>query len=79
MKQLWKQILAAALCLLMAAAVFACKKTDDTVLQIAALKGPTGLGLAKLAENKSVSANSADTTLFFIVLSPKAFPRFRGK
>ena len=51
MKQLWKQILAAALCLLMAAAVFACKKTDDTVLQIAALKGPTGLGLAKLAEN----------------------------
>lgn len=30
---------------------FACKKTDDTVLQIAALKGPTGLGLAKLAEN----------------------------
>ena len=52
MKQLWKQILAAALCLLMAAAVFACKKTDDTVLQIAALKGPTGLGLAKLAENQ---------------------------
>ena len=51
MKQLWKQILAAALCLLMAAAVFACKKTDDTVLQIAALKGPTGLGLAMLAEN----------------------------
>ncbi len=51
MKQLWKQILASALCLLMAAAVFACKKTDDTVLQIAALKGPTGLGLAKLAEN----------------------------
>ena len=51
MTQLWKQILAAALCLLMAAAVFACKKTDDTVLQIAALKGPTGLGLAKLAEN----------------------------
>lgn len=51
MKQLWEQILAAALCLLMAAAVFACKKTDDTVLQIAALKGPTGLGLAKLAEN----------------------------
>ncbi len=51
MKQLWKQILVAALCRLMAAAVFACKKTDDTVLQIAALKGPTGLGLAKLAEN----------------------------
>lgn len=51
MKQLWKQIFAAALCLLMATAVFACKKTDDTVLQIAALKGPTGLGLAKLAEN----------------------------
>ena len=39
--------LALALCLI-SALFFGCAKTDSTTIRIAALKGPTGMGIVKL-------------------------------
>ena len=48
MKRKFKSILCALLCLALAFSLSACKKAEQPVLQVAALKGPTGLGLSKL-------------------------------
>jgi len=46
-----KRLIAMLLGLIMAVSLFGCKAEDNTVLNIGAMKGPTGMGLAKLMEN----------------------------
>jgi len=46
-----KKLIAMLLGLIMTVSMFGCKSEDQTTLNIGAMKGPTGMGLAKLMEN----------------------------
>ena len=51
MKKNYRKWIAMFIVLIMAASMIGCKSADKTVLNIGAMKGPTGMGLAKLMEN----------------------------